>query len=44
MYFKITYLAHELSIRTAGDGSLNAYEDSELLFHLGGPHDVVIRV
>jgi hypothetical protein len=44
MYFKNTYLARELSIRTEDDGQLKDYEHSELTFRLGGPRDVAVKV
>lgn len=45
MYFRSTYSAQELAIRTTGsDGQLKAYEHSELTFHLGGTHHVAVKV
>jgi hypothetical protein len=44
MYFRGNHLARELSIKTEGDSRFKDYDDSELHFHLGGPHDVVVKV
>ena|SRR5215212_2871533 len=44
MHFRSSYLVRALAIRTRDNGVANTYEDSEIAFYLGGPHEVVVRM
>ena len=44
MYFRSSGLVSSLAIRTVNSGGANAYEDSETVFYLDGPHEILVEM
>jgi hypothetical protein len=44
MLFRSSITVSSFGIRTVAGGEANSYEDSEALFHVGGPHEISVTI